>query len=256
MADCGNGRATSTTLELGTGAVQGIKKQPQPNGGQCVALSARAPPSQPFAQPMADSLRYPAAPFLFLDIDGVLLPFGDGVTDVGTHEFPRRCLDALAQIVAACAPQVVLSSTWRCDRHAVEIIRQQFVTYGEPLSLVPLDVCTDPTIHSERQWEIAAWLQAESKRGVDVSRWCVLDDMDCVLGKANQRYRAMFEGRCVLVESSVGLAPSDVESAIAILTGSLSHAPPRSRAARGRRQRRADTHTECNGHRLKRVAEG
>lgn len=62
-ADGGKGvSATGTTLELGTGAVQGIKKQSQSNGGQRAALSAPAPPSQPFAQPMADSLRYPAAP--------------------------------------------------------------------------------------------------------------------------------------------------------------------------------------------------
>jgi hypothetical protein len=164
--------------------------------------------------PPEDRRRGPG--FLFLDIDGVLLPFGDGAA--GGFEFPRRCLDALARVVSAASPQVVLSSTWRCDPHAMQAIREQFDAYGPPLSSISLDVCTDPSMHSERQWEIAAWLKARAASGVDVTRFAVLDDMDCVDGKANQRHRPMFEHHCVLVESSVGLSDRDAETALAILS--------------------------------------
>ena len=47
--------------------------------------------------------------------------------------------------------------------------------------------------------------------------FCVLDDMDCVDGKPNMKYRAMFESRCVLVESATGLSAQDAELAIRIL---------------------------------------
>ncbi|KAG8469903.1 hypothetical protein KFE25_006358 [Diacronema lutheri] len=156
-----------------------------------------------------------ATSYIFLDVDGVLLPFGEGVGD--SHQFPRRCLDALAHIITACAPEVVLSSTWRCDPHAMAMMREQFRAYGEPLASLTLDVCTDLAMHSERQWEIAAWLQAASARGLDVRRFVVLDDMECVDGKANRRFRDMFWGRCILVPSALGLRPMDAEKAIAIL---------------------------------------
>lgn len=155
--------------------------------------------------------------WLFLDIDGVLLPFGHGVEDSSTHTFPARCLDALARIMSASAPRVVLSSTWRCDPHAMALIRQQFDAYGDPLRSIALDTFTDLSYHAERQWEIAAWLRDAAARGDDVGSFCVLDDMDCVDGKPNRKHRAMFESRCVLVESATGLSAQDAELAIRIL---------------------------------------
>ncbi|KAJ1628326.1 hypothetical protein T492DRAFT_1018749 [Pavlovales sp. CCMP2436] len=171
-------------------------------------------PTQPEHRPLPEHRRRGPG-YLFLDIDGVLLPFGGEA--VGGFEFPRRCLDALASIMTAAGPQVVLSSTWRCDPHAVRAIREQLYAYGEPLASISLVACTDPSLHSERQWEIAAWLKAHAASGVDVTRFVVLDDLDCVDGKANQRHRPMFEHRCVLVESSEGLNDRDAEAAIAIL---------------------------------------
>lgn len=155
--------------------------------------------------------------WLFLDVDGVLLPFGQGVEDSPAHTFPARCLDALARIMRASAPRVVLSSTWRCDPYAIELLRQQFDAYGDPLRSIALDTFTDLSYHAERQWEIAAWLRDATARGVDVRSFCVLDDMDCVAGKANVKYRAMFASHCVLVESATGLSAQDAELAIRIL---------------------------------------
>jgi len=68
---------------------------------------------------MAGPRMEPMPTFLFLDIDGVLLPFGDNVPALkpGTL-FDEGCLRSLSQLLAAPLPQgasaqVVLSSTWR-----------------------------------------------------------------------------------------------------------------------------------------------
>jgi len=53
--------------------------------------------------------------FVLLDIDGVLLPFGDGVSndDDSNFDFKESCLSALSKIISATAATIVLSSTWR-----------------------------------------------------------------------------------------------------------------------------------------------
>lgn len=51
--------------------------------------------------------------FVLLDIDGVLLPFGDGVSDDSDFDFKESCLGALSKIINATKATIVLSSTWR-----------------------------------------------------------------------------------------------------------------------------------------------
>ena len=51
---------------------------------------------------------------VFLDIDGVLLPFG-GDKPYDSEHFCETALQALSDILAACPEaELVLSSTWRC----------------------------------------------------------------------------------------------------------------------------------------------
>lgn len=168
-------------------------------------------------------------PFLFLDVDGVLLPFGEGAQErpesTACGRFPEPCLVGLARIMRAAQPHVVLSSTWRCSASALKLLREGFAAFGEPLASIPLSSTTNPRMHSERQWEIADWLQAASAKGLDVSRFCVLDDEECIEGKQNDRHRSLVEGRCVLVQSHLGISNADVDLAIDILTsGGAPHA--------------------------------
>jgi len=110
---------------------------------------------------------------VFLDIDGVLLPFGkaaaEGAADGDpARRFPRSCLAALSRLLEASGARIVLSSTWRVDAAAVEQILANFHAYsadeperGAALGrIAQLTETTDPATHSERQWEIHAWLQA------------------------------------------------------------------------------------------------
>ena len=72
---------------------------------------------------------------------------------------------------------------------------------------------TDPALHSERQWEIHAWLQAHPR----VRRWVALDDEELIEGQPNAARAAEFVGRAVRTESHVGLTDADAELAISLL---------------------------------------
>ena len=77
---------------------------------------------------------------VFLDIDGVLLPFGSGsqAGEAGATQdpaectdgrFPDSCLAALARILRETGAKVVLSSTWRCAGGS-EAVLEQFRDYA------------------------------------------------------------------------------------------------------------------------------
>ena len=72
---------------------------------------------------------------------------------------------------------------------------------------------TDPALHSERQWEIHAWLQAHPR----VRRWVALDDEELIEGQPNAARAAEFVGHAVRTESHVGLTDADAELAISLL---------------------------------------
>ena len=155
---------------------------------------------------------------VFLDIDGVLLPFGDPPLveqlDEGTAvhtpmdaeeredaatphtgRFTERSLKALSLILSETGAQVVLSSTWRCAGGADAII-EEFRLFaarererrGEewacPLGVIAdmghFEFMTDPKMHSQRQWEIAAWIDEAQSDGMILESWCALDDEELV----------------------------------------------------------------------------
>lgn len=137
---------------------------------------------------------------IFLDIDGVLLPFGGGQNKTGKKKdasscgaiFPDRTLEALAKILdsvnailsssergGACAgtgaagteengaTKIVLSSTWRVQesfrKQIVESLRLFGYEYGSSALSDIRDFydVTDPDHHGERQHEIYRWLASK-----------------------------------------------------------------------------------------------
>ena len=101
---------------------------------------------------------------VFLDVDGVLLPFGDGAA-AGPADggFPDAPLAALSAILEATGATIVLSSTWRCAPEAIAELTSAFFfyacTHGGPLgNIASFAHLTNPAAHSTRQAEIAEWL--------------------------------------------------------------------------------------------------
>ena len=164
-------------------------------------------------------------PLIFLDIDGVLAPFGgrappgppprrSAKLDADAFApFDAQCTQRLAAIVEATGATIVLSSSWRARADAVAVIERRFRAFGPPLSeKVPLPT-TDINYHSVRQWEIARYLDKNPAR-----RWVALDDEDLVGGEECAARRALFVGRVSTIDSTVGLQDAHVDEAIRVLT--------------------------------------
>ena len=163
-------------------------------------------------------------PLIFLDIDGVLAPFGGRAppgpptqrsakldTDAFAP-FDERCVERLAAIVAATDATIILSSSWRARADAVAVVERRLRAFGPPLSeKLPLST-TDVNYHSVRQWEIARYLEKRPAR-----RWVALDDEELVGGEEGAERRALFVDRVSTIDSTAGLQDAHVEEAIRVL---------------------------------------
>lgn len=157
---------------------------------------------------------------LFLDMDGVLLPFGGSEQEGSSNRlFPDRTLAALTQILVEIPSLVlVLSSTWRVREEFCKEILDSFHAYGEqhggPLATIEdfYDI-TDIHNHSERQWEIHAWLSTQT----NVQAWVALDDEELIEGDCNESYRDQFVGHAIKTNSAVGLTDQDARQAITLM---------------------------------------
>ena len=148
-------------------------------------------------------------PLIFLDIDGVLLPFGDGA-EPAVHLFPDRCLAALSLILVELpTAELVLSSTWRANPQYQSDIIHDFSRYAaasansSPLARVdsfPQTTC----LHTfgVRQHEIHKFLR---RLPHPPPAWIALDDEPLLEGRECAALRHVFEGHCVQCESSEGL---------------------------------------------------
>jgi hypothetical protein len=175
---------------------------------------------------------------IFLDIDGVLLPFPKNTNskddDDNPHSlFPKKTLQALQRLHEATTttppnntdthknananandnnPQWILSSTWRVREDYIQDIEGALHEFGMDITFADI---TDPTLHSERQWEIHEWLQQQqSQEGNHRIVWLALDDEELIEGDTNAKHRIVFEGHVVKTESSVGLTMQDVDLAL------------------------------------------
>jgi hypothetical protein len=157
---------------------------------------------------------------IFLDIDGVLLPFlSSGLKDL----FPDRTLKALSSIIEQssspnCKTEIVLSSTWRVQERFRQDILRDFHRYGVnqggPLKSIEFYDFTDPCMHSERQHEIFSWLCENDQK---VAAWVALDDEELLEGDANRAFRNTFDGHVVKTNSHRGLTMQDASEAVQLL---------------------------------------
>mmetsp|Transcript_17144 Transcript_17144/g.37501 ORF Transcript_17144/g.37501 Transcript_17144/m.37501 type:complete len:167 (-) Transcript_17144:443-943(-) len=149
---------------------------------------------------------------IFLDIDGVLLPFpnegksGDGL-------FPASTLRPLQCLLEETNAKVVLSSTWRVRKDFIQDIVDGIRGFG--IDFDGFFDITDPNMHSERQWEIEHWLskQQQSKKYEKVV-WLALDDEELLEGDENARFKDLFAGHVIKTKSHKGLTMDNLHDAV------------------------------------------
>ena len=179
-------------------------------------------------------------PVLFLDIDGVLLPFGGSRNGDGEnrerkgYHFSGQCMHALGVVLDAVPETLVcLSSTWRCGGGQKAIV-EEFQRFGGTLANVrSFTYTTSLTQHDHRQWEIAMWLELNAT-SLPVTTWVALDDEELVepvsgsIDDHNARFRERVRGHVVKCDSKKGFTHRQAMAAIAILRGAFSKEEQRS----------------------------
>ena len=185
---------------------------------------------------------------IFLDIDGVLLPFPKAEASIPPDRlFPTRTVDALALIFQHIpTAQLVLSSTWRVQESFRNDILREFEAHNAAAAATTActgklpsafyDV-TDVDMHTERQHEIYHWLHQQQeqekscfdvdnrgrrRRRRPVSAWVALDDEELLEGLANQRYQSHFaDHHVVKCDSRTGLTMEQAHRAVRMLQQQL-----------------------------------
>lgn len=110
---------------------------------------------------------------IFLDIDGVIIPYGPWRMD----KLHPTCVEHLRRIMEATGAHLVISSSWRIAKYAQLVGLFSAVGIAvldrTPSGLaLPLGVFGAFTVAGERPREIRAWLAAHP----DVTAFIVLDD--------------------------------------------------------------------------------
>lgn len=144
---------------------------------------------------------------LFLDIDGVLHPFGA----FGKESFCH--LSHLIRILDATQCDVVLSSSWRMDAEGIQEVNDRLREARPGLDAGKVEVLdiTDRTKGSlnhvgNRDIEILAWVKAHAKEAGFDNRWIALDDLNLV--------EALGEEHAVVTDYETGLTEEKVVEAI------------------------------------------
>jgi hypothetical protein len=137
----------------------------------------------------------------FLDLDGVLAPFSSAIRS-RAEALDGRLVRRVARFVERHDLTVVLASTWRYEV-GVGVTVRLLARAGWPKARLRIQSST-PILHATRGQEIAAWLRAVD----DVKSFVILDDA------TEMAHLRLYQ---VVVNSRVGLQPSDLVKAASIL---------------------------------------
>ena len=137
---------------------------------------------------------------VFLDVDGVLnnSNWAMQMYDEGVHVYAENLLDEravrlLQKLIDATDAKIVVSSSWRRDKYAMQCLSDQ---------LKPMDIYdVTPVKNSIRGDEISVWL----KKHKDIERYVILDDDSDMGDKITHLIQTTFER---------GLQPEHIEEAI------------------------------------------
>jgi hypothetical protein len=116
---------------------------------------------------------------LFLDIDGVMLPFykNGGIFslfDSTLEKFPVNCVKALNRVIKETNCDIVISSDWR---HHYDLKQLCAIFELNGIETYPIDITgyvkgTLQNLEESRIQEIYNWLSNNT-----TDKWCALDDM-------------------------------------------------------------------------------
>lgn len=144
----------------------------------------------------------PNVKVVFLDIDGVLVTYGDDAVYYNGTDMPfhRSCVECINILVAKTGCKIVISSAWRLtQRLSLPVIFREEGVVGEIIGVTPS--------LGNRGQEIAAWLTGAS--GL-VTSFVIIDDVD--LGISN-----LFPHRFVKTRGRTGFNPKALTDACRIL---------------------------------------
>lgn len=177
---------------------------------------------------------------LFLDMDGVLVPFS-------SHGVEPKLLAQLKRIHDATGCKVVLSSAWRVFKSSTEVVNQHLIS----AQIHPL-IGQTPQLSMERSKEIVTWMETheevrqtklvrllatsqeegqseevrqlvlaelEEVRAEEITHWVAVDDMNLSIFSSKSSYA--MRGHFVHTDSMAGLVEDRADLAIRILTDAL-----------------------------------
>jgi hypothetical protein len=146
--------------------------------------------------------RAPDLKVIFLDIDGVLVTYGDDAvyyngTDMAFH---RPCVECLNMLIAETGCKIVISSAWRLSQKlSLPVIFREEGVIGEIIGVTPS--------LGNRGQEIATWLNAAAGR---VTSFVIIDDAD-------RGISPLFPDRFVKTRGRTGFDPKGLANACRIL---------------------------------------
>ena len=115
---------------------------------------------------------------LFLDIDGVVLPFN--VHGKTRDDFDKKAVKVLNEIIEKTDCEIVISSDWR-NHHDLNQLKNIFEYNGvikKPIDTTPHSIKYDmESLDVGRADEIQMWLD-ENKEKYDIETYCAVDDLD------------------------------------------------------------------------------